>query len=268
MVNDPIYIAQIQQAAASWSKLFTADYNGGFYTVPGFAYCQRVVLSDAVYIENLLIIVSSWAKDGPGGVLASAGICMSDSAGHPRVGVMLFDEADLRYLYDTGRFYETIRHELGHNFGIGSRWGGLVSSTYTYTGYYGGVGNSLVGSSGQPLVENSGGSGTIGVHWRESYYDSELMTGYIESSGVPMQLSALTLYSLKDLGYPVDLTKSEPYTIPSGRRRRLRRNKKVEWCEPFPTSNEIVATVPKTRKKRGLESVFIHPLVVSVIKPV
>ena len=79
----------------------------------------------------------------------------------------------------------------------------------------------------------------------------ELMTGYVEQANVPMPLSILTVRSLRDLGYVVDLTKADPYTAPvypplpnSGR--RLRRKNKIQVMsdtisEPF----KVVTTHPK-----------------------
>jgi hypothetical protein len=51
-------------------------------------------------------------------------------------------------------------------------------------------------------IEMDGGSGTVGVHWDESLFDGELMTGYVDSHN---HLSEMTLASLKDLGYDVHI---------------------------------------------------------------
>jgi hypothetical protein len=51
------------------------------------------------------------------------------------------------------------------------------------------------------------------VHWRESVFDAELMTGFIDQGANP--LSAVTSTSLRDLGYVVDDALSDPYTLPA-----------------------------------------------------
>ena len=61
-------------------------------------------------------------------------------------------------------------------------------------------------------VENTGGPGTRDGHWRESVFRNELMSGFIAAPDNP--LSRLTVASLQDLGYKVDLTKAEAYTLP------------------------------------------------------
>ena len=62
-------------------------------------------------------------------------------------------------------------------------------------------------------VENTGGPGTRDSHWREDVFRNELMTGFIGDSGNPM--SGVTIGSLKDLGYQVDMSAAEPYSLPN-----------------------------------------------------
>ncbi|MFM8780936.1 MAG: leishmanolysin-related zinc metalloendopeptidase, partial [Gemmatimonadota bacterium] len=56
------------------------------------------------------------------------------------------------------------------------------------------------------------GAGTIDSHWKESVFQGELMTGYLQTTN---PLSKMTLQSLADLGYIVSLTTAEPYTVPT-----------------------------------------------------
>src|SRR5215207_4498866 len=61
-------------------------------------------------------------------------------------------------------------------------------------------------------VENSGGSGTRDSHWRESTFNNELMTGFLDSGANP--LSRMTIGSLEDFGYTVDYGAADGYNIP------------------------------------------------------
>ena len=61
-------------------------------------------------------------------------------------------------------------------------------------------------------VENTGGVGTRGSHWRETVFRTELMSGFIDAAGNP--ISRVTVASLGDLGYQVDLDSAEPYALP------------------------------------------------------
>jgi hypothetical protein len=54
--------------------------------------------------------------------------------------------------------------------------------------------------------------GTADAHWRESTFQSELMTGYVNRGGMP--LSAITVGSLADLGYVVNPFAADPFTVP------------------------------------------------------
>src|SRR5205085_2342388 len=56
-------------------------------------------------------------------------------------------------------------------------------------------------------------AGTRDSHWRETVFKNELMTGFVGSAGNP--LSRMTVGSLKDLGYVVDMSAAEPYALPN-----------------------------------------------------
>jgi hypothetical protein len=62
-------------------------------------------------------------------------------------------------------------------------------------------------------VENTGGGGTRDSHWRESVHNAELMTGWIEGGGTPNPLSVITIGSLADLGYAVNMEAADPYVL-------------------------------------------------------
>jgi hypothetical protein len=134
---------------------------------------------------------------------------------------MQFDSADVANLVAAGQFDEVILHEMGHVLGIGTIWtargllvgGGTADPQFTganaVTEY-----NALFGTSGTSVpVENVGGSGIAGSHWRESVFETELMTGFLDA-GVAVPLSRVTVASLADLGYVVDLAAADPYTAP------------------------------------------------------
>jgi len=128
----------------------------------------------------------------------------------------------------------------------------LVDGSFRYQGPQGNLGNTEIGRHGQALVENSdAGVGAAGGHWRESVYGSELMTGFIGEQNSPM--SRLTVRALADLGYSVDVTKADIFTVQSTRRRRLRQ----KTTERLPYKNDVIEfertlieTVPKVTRKR------------------
>jgi Leishmanolysin len=79
-------------------------------------------------------------------------------------------------------------------------------ATFAYQ-LLGGTGNSV------PL-ETTGGAGTAGAHWSEAVFGDELMTGFI--AGVPDPLSIVTIGALQDMGYTVNYSAADAYTLPGG----------------------------------------------------
>jgi len=158
------------------------------------------------------------AIDGPGGTLGMAGPCLTRAGGGlPAFGAMQFDTADVAALQASGQLNAVILHEMGHVLGIGTLWGGLLSAAGTPSTSFTGLAargswNAIVGGSTPSVpVENTGGPGTADSHWRESVFGNELMTGFLNAGSNP--LSAVTIGSLADLGYGVDLAAADPFGI-------------------------------------------------------
>jgi hypothetical protein len=60
-------------------------------------------------------------------------------------------------------------------------------------------------------VMNRGGAGPINSAWRDAVFDPELMTGVLSDGFNP--LSAVSVRSLEDLGYTVDVANADPFTL-------------------------------------------------------
>jgi hypothetical protein len=123
------------------------------------------------------------------------------------------------HLVDVG--LDVITHEMGHVIGIGTVWtqkGKLVganTSNPRFTGTNAKKEYGVLKGTGPAAVpvENIGGAGTKNSHWRESVFRNELMSGFIAAPNNP--LSRMTVASLKDLGYVVNLKAAEPYALPN-----------------------------------------------------
>ena len=173
-------------------------------------------------IDDIIIYASIAPIDGAGKVLGRAGPCYVRAATQQSlVGQMTFDEADVPAMLTSGRFESIVLHEMLHIVGIGSLWRlkGLVAGAGTADPrFVGGLASGrclLLGfgeqcDEGVPL-ENTGGSGTAEVHWRETTFDRELMTGFAESTP-DMPLSRLTLAALADFGYEVNENAADPFS--------------------------------------------------------
>ena len=180
----------------------------------------------AEQVPGVIIYASVQAIDGPGRILARAGPCYTRDANDLRtvVGVMEFDVDDLAALSNTGSLQDVITHEMLHVVGLGVYWNdlnlltGFDTPNVGYTGAGGIAGCIRVGGTHSCLnsvpVENTGGGGTANSHWRETTFGPELMTGFANTP--PMPLSVMTVWSLADLGYTVNLEAADPYQIFAG----------------------------------------------------
>jgi hypothetical protein len=163
--------------------------------------------------------------DGPFGTLGQAEpTAIRGARGLPYTGEMEFDTADMAMMTSEGTLAGVILHEMGHVLGIGTLWQrfglvtGIGSNDPQYIGARGlAAYQRLVGTGPMPTgvpVENTGGEGTAGSHWRESVFDAELMTGTVELPPVVMPISELTIGSLEDLDYVVNYLFADPYRLP------------------------------------------------------
>lgn len=202
-----------QKAADRWSKVIVGD-------LPS-------VVIDGEVIDDILIFAQGVAIDGPGKILGQAGptrlrpASAGKAAFIPARGSMSFDTADLAKMQANGTLVDVITHEMGHVLGIGTIWThkGVLknsgSSNPTFTGKQAKIEYGKLKGTG-PLavpVENTGGPGTANSHWRETVFRNELMSGFIGGQNNP--ISAMTVASLQDLGYEVDVNAAEPYSLPN-----------------------------------------------------
>ena len=203
--------AAFQGAADRWAQIIVGDF-------------PRIRIRGEV-IEALVIEASGAEIDRGGG---PQGNILGQSAptdflpnGLPAEGFMEFDTFDLGEMQSDGTLHSVILHEMGHVVGIGPIWKpkGLLAGAGTANPQFVGAKADKEWAklshlpANQLPVENRGGPGTAGVHWRETVFGGELMTGFI--SGISQPLSRMTTASLADLGYKVNLKKADPFTLPS-----------------------------------------------------
>lgn len=200
-------------AADRWSRVIVGD-------LPN-------ILVDGEVIDDVVILAQGTEIDGPGGILGQAGPThlRPASAGQarfiPAKGIMSFDTADLGEMEQEGTLGDVITHEMGHVIGVGTIWtrkgllNGVGSSNPTFKGARAKEEYGRLRGSGPTLVpvENTGGPGTRDSHWRETVFRNELMSGFIAAANNP--ISRLTVGSLHDCGYVVDMDAAEPYSLPN-----------------------------------------------------
>ncbi len=200
--------AIFQVAADRWSEVIVGN-------LPSFD-------TDIGVVDDLVIDAEGITIDGPGGTLGQAGPTrVRPGSLLPARGIMQFDSADLQRMEGDGSLAGVIIHEMGHVLGIGTLWSnlGLVRGAGTDNPEFRGANAmreyaTLKNFSSPEFVPiaNTGGAGTREGHWRESVFDTELMTGYVDVGQMP--LSRLTVASLQDIGYQVDYNKADSFILP------------------------------------------------------
>jgi len=212
-------------AAVRWRQIVTGDVVAAFVNASA-GQCGPDAPALNETIDDIVIFVSIEALDGPGGTLGSAGPCFIRSVSKlPLVARMHFDSADLVALQAANNLDKVILHEMGHALGVGTLWSsvGFLAEPSESGGLdphfvgslaisaFDSVGGAAYASGEKVPVENTGGEGTQDVHWRESVFDSELMTGFLDVGSNP--LSRVTVASMEDMGYVVNRSMADPFNL-------------------------------------------------------
>ena len=200
----------LQYVARRWMAVITEDLPDYEFSEGWSGKChdQSFKIPSGERIDDLRIYVST--LQGPSVDFHGVGgtRLLREETHLPVVGCMAFDVSRANLLV-------TGLHEIGHVLGFGTIWyefgfyqnppdgdphfnGPLAVAAFDDAG-----GRDYKGAK----VPLQGGGG----HWRIPVLEGELMTPY---GGWTRRLSAITVQSLADLGYGVDVSQAEAYTLP------------------------------------------------------
>lgn len=210
-------------AAARWEQVIVS----GFEDTTTFpSWCDGIAdYPMPSSVDDLFVHVELATLDGLNGTLAEAGPdCVVMPGERGVTGTITVDVDDVEAMDADGTLASTLMHEMGHVLGIGTLWeNGNWGSRHLLVGtgtsdprFKGQAATSewrALGGSGFVPLESGGGAGTTEAHWSESAMDIELMTGWIET-GAPSPLSTISIAALADLGYNVDLSVADSFSLP------------------------------------------------------
>lgn len=214
-----------QAAVARWERVIAADIIAVHIPVFGDL--------DFGVIDDLRVYVQVETIDGVGGTLAQAGPRVVRTASTlPVVSIIRLDEDDISRV-SSAVLRDIALHEMAHALGFGVIWGdlGLLSNPAANADpdlplpdtLFSGA-NAIAAfddaggtryTGGKVPVENSGGEGTADSHWRRSVFGGELMIGSFRASGTTqLPMGAITVQSMADLGYRIDVGAADGYALP------------------------------------------------------
>ena len=236
--------AAFDAAVAHWESVITGDITNIFippnpnYEVANIFKNYEGPEKIFGLIDDLRIYAYLTPIDGEGRTLASAGPVLSRwSSNLPAVSQMKFDTDDLAY-YTPVALQDVVLHEMAHALGFGTLWtkhsllqnlslnssgqpiAGPPDTHFTgdgaVTAFNRAGGLSYTGEK-VPVENEKGGSGTQDSHWRQSVFGpNELMEGFADTGAtIHVPMSEITIQSLADLGYIVDIGRAAPYALPS-----------------------------------------------------
>ncbi len=177
-------------------------------------------------LDDVFVMVSVQDFSGGPGTGVRTSLCgHRESSELPLIGAILLDVEGV----PQGQVDDLILHAFGHMLGFGRSWHGLdllrdssredPGADTHFTGERTIAAFVAAGGADYPgpkvPVENDPTEGTVDHHWRESVFGTELMTSGLRR-GVANELSAITIQSLADIGYTVDVEAADWFVLPAG----------------------------------------------------
>ena len=195
--------AVIQYAARRWMAIIRDDvpdieFSGGR---SGSCGGKSYRIRSGETIDDLRIYVGSTDIPFGGPHILRAGSRL------PVVGCMAFNR-------NSGGLLDVGLHEIGHVLGFGTIWDdlGLLHAPHGDTHFTGSLATAAFnGAGGNNYHGAKVPVASDGYHWRSGVFQEEIM------SSATHPISAITIQSLADLGYGVDVGQADAYTLPLAR---------------------------------------------------
>ena len=246
----------VKNAAERWESVIARDVfdwdHGAFNRVPaGTCGPGSPAVSDEV--DDIRVFVTIDSIDGSGGVMARSGPCwvrpypLEGGEGiwlQPTLAALILDEDDVADLEGEKLLDSFVTHEMAHALGfVPGLWDrhdrlrdpSVPNDPGADTHFDGPRAIAAFDAAGGEAyagaivpVENGARAGISDSHWRAGVFGDELMTPYLTGDSQP--LSLITLESLYDIGYEVNLAEADSFSLSIGEKpaMRLRRGRAID----------------------------------------
>ena len=200
---------KIEYAARRWMSIIKEDLPDYEFAEGWSGTCggQSFEISSGERIDDLRIYITSFYENSSiGGWAAPYVLRETSSSLLPVVGCMGFN------LDDDSVSLRTALHEIGHVLGIGTYWEsrGFLQDPNGDPHFNGPRAIAAFNDAGgRNYTSKKVPVDSDLVHWRVS-----VLWGEVMDPGNGYALSAITIQALADLGYGVDVSQADPYTLP------------------------------------------------------
>ena len=229
----------VRQAADRWESVIARDVldwdHGAFNRVPAGT-CGPGSPEVTDQVDDIRVFVTIEAIDGIGNTVGQAGPCWVrpyplEGAGgiwlQPTLATLVLDEADAALMEAAGMLESFVTHEMAHALGfVPAVWEqhgrlrnpSLPDSPGADTHFDGPMAVAAFDAAGgtgyaraKVPVENGAREGFSDSHWREGVFGDELMSALLTGDAQP--LSLITIESLYDIGYEVNLAAADAFSL-------------------------------------------------------
>ena len=229
----------VRQAAERWESVIARDVldwdHAAFNRVPAGT-CGPGSPEVTDQVDDIRVFVTIHGIDGPGNTIGQAGPCWVrpyplEGAGgiwlQPTLAAIVLDEADVAAMEAAGVLESFVTHEMAHALGfVPAVWEqhgrlrnpSLPDSPGADTHFDGPMAVAAFDAAGgagyaraRVPVENGAQEGFSDSHWRESVFGDELMSALLTGDAQP--LSLITIESLFDIGYEVNLAAADAFGL-------------------------------------------------------
>ena len=228
----------VREAAQRWMQVITGDLpditlSGSVSPPPRRCYVEEGDFRFYGVVDDLLVFVG--IEEPVGGVAGRGGTCLLRDSYLPYVGGIRLNPGIVHPVDNPASATKTASHEFGHALGFGTIWNrmGFLKNPTWREGL--GADTHFSGPLAIGAFDAAGGTNHVAgskvpvenviapdAHWKTTWaLDAELKVGLFQDElmgglGHGNILSAITVQSLADLGYEVDISKADPYRLYNG----------------------------------------------------